>query len=174
MKVLMIQRSCFYRRFTGHLANHSNSLHTVDFIASFVEKNRQTNGHRQHVTFECNDAMKIHPPGGLHSLDVVFTNWLMMYLSDDEVQMLAKRVLSWLRVGGYFFVRESCFHPSGNMPRNSGNPTFYRDPSKYCELFQVITNENGPLFEGGHEFELQYATSVKTYIRVSVSEFKYF
>jgi phosphoethanolamine N-methyltransferase len=105
------------------------------------------------------------PKGGAGSLDVVFTNWLMMYLSDDEVQTLAKKALSWLKTGGYFFVRESCFHPSGNMPRQPGNPTSYRDPSKYCELFQVISNESGPLFEGGHEFELQFATSVKTYIK---------
>lgn len=138
----------------------------MDFIQGFVDKNRQTNGHYNSVTFECNDAMKVVPKGGPGSLDVVFTNWLMMYLSDDEVQSFAKQALSWLKPGGYLFIRESCFHPSGNMPRTSGNPTFYRDPSKYCELFQVISNETGPLFEGGHEFELQFATSVKTYIKV--------
>lgn len=146
-------------------------MHAVDFIQSFVDKNRLTNGKYAHVTFECNDAMKVDPPSGSGSLDVVFTNWLMMYLSDDEVQTLAKRALTWLKNGGYFFVRESCFHPSGNMPRKTGNPTYYRDLLTYSELFQVISNESGPLFEGGYEFELQFATSVKTYIKVSISSY---
>lgn len=49
------------------------------------------------------------------SYDLVFSNWLLMYLEEHEVQELFCKVLQWLRPGGYFFFRESCFHPSGEL-----------------------------------------------------------
>lgn len=45
---------------------------------------------------------------------MVFTNWLLMYLTDIEIEGLVKNSLGLLEEGGYFFIRESCFHPSGN------------------------------------------------------------
>jgi len=47
------------------------------------------------------------------SYDVVFSNWLLMYLSDEELKKLVVKMLSWLAPGGYLFVRESCYRPSG-------------------------------------------------------------
>ncbi|MGH0189478.1 UNVERIFIED_CONTAM: hypothetical protein FKN15_035406, partial [Acipenser sinensis] len=47
------------------------------------------------------------------SFDLVFSNWLFMYLSDTELLSLAGRMLDWLSPGGYLFFRESCFHQSG-------------------------------------------------------------
>ena len=51
-----------------------------------------------------------NPP---YSSDLVFSNWLLMYLTDAEVRDLFTRQLSWLREGGHVFFRESCFHRSG-------------------------------------------------------------
>lgn len=56
------------------------------------------------------------------SYDLVFSNWLLMYLEEHEVQELFCKVLKWLRPGGYFFFRESCFHPSGELSRLSHSP----------------------------------------------------
>lgn len=39
------------------------------------------------------------PPQPPESYDVVFSNWLLMYLSDEEVQDLAARILSWVSLG---------------------------------------------------------------------------
>ena len=44
----------------------------------------------------CGDAMELSLPEG--SCDVAFSNWLLMYLGDVEVQQLAQNMLSW--VGG--------------------------------------------------------------------------
>ena len=52
-------------------------------------------------------------PFDLHSFDIVFTNWLLMYLEDEEVRSFMQRALSWLREDGLLFFRESCFHSSG-------------------------------------------------------------
>ena len=43
----------------------------------------------------CGDAMELSLPAG--SCDVAFSNWLLMYLGDAEVQQLARNMLSWVR-----------------------------------------------------------------------------
>ena len=41
------------------------------------------------------DATELELPAA--SFDVVFSNWLLMYLSDDEVSKLASDALRWVR-----------------------------------------------------------------------------
>ncbi|KHN16511.1 Phosphoethanolamine N-methyltransferase, partial [Glycine soja] len=66
---------------------------------------------------------------------ITFSNWLLMYLSDIEVQKLAERMLRWLKDAGYIFFRESCFHQSGDSKRKY-NPTHYREPRFYTKVFK--------------------------------------
>lgn len=49
----------------------------------------------------------------LLSIDFIFSNWLLMYLSDKELKVLIEKMLGWLRPGGFLFFRESCNHRSG-------------------------------------------------------------
>lgn len=46
------------------------------------------------------------------SYDVVFSNWLLMYLSDEEVEALAVKALNWVSsaggAGGSLWCRASC------------------------------------------------------------------
>ena len=42
------------------------------------------------------DATELELPAA--SFDVVFSNWLLMYLSDDEVSKLAADALCWVRI----------------------------------------------------------------------------
>ena len=99
------------RRFTGHLAPLTSRLTTVDFMQPYVDRNRQLNGHHQHVEFLQADITSLELVHGQY--DVIFSNWLLMYLTDDEVHTLTRKMLCWLKDDGYLFVRESCFHPSG-------------------------------------------------------------
>lgn len=50
------------------------------------------------------------------SVDLVFTNWLMMYLSDTEVVEFLLNAIRWLRPDGYIHLRESCSEPSTGRP----------------------------------------------------------
>lgn len=50
----------------------------------------------------------------LLSIDFIFSNWLLMYLNDEELQSFVEKMLGWLRPGGFLFFRESCYHRSGN------------------------------------------------------------
>lgn len=49
----------------------------------------------------------------LLSIDFIFSNWLLMYLSDEELKCLIEKMLGWLQPGGFLFFRESCNHRSG-------------------------------------------------------------
>lgn len=49
------------------------------------------------------------------SFDFIFSNWLLMYLSDEELKSFFERMLSWLKPGGFLFFRESCNHRSGSQ-----------------------------------------------------------
>ncbi|KAF3584738.1 hypothetical protein F2Q69_00031292 [Brassica cretica] len=83
------------------------------------------------------------------SIDLIFSNWLLMYLSDKEVELLVERMVGWIKVGGYIFFRESCFHQSGDSKRKS-NPTHYREPRFYTKVFQECVTRDA----AGNSFEL--------------------
>lgn len=81
-------------------------------MADYVRKNKERNGHNPHVEFLRADVTELEFPAD-QKFDIIFSNWLLMYLSDKEIQALTRKMLSWLKEGGFLFIRESCFHPSG-------------------------------------------------------------
>ncbi|XP_064641506.1 uncharacterized protein LOC135496243 [Lineus longissimus] len=148
-------------RFTGDLAETAKSVLAVDFMENFIQLNKKSHGHKTNTSFLQADVNHLQLPED--SYDIVFSNWLMMYLTNDEVRKLAKNALKWLREDGYFFFRESCFHQSGNKKRGF-NPTEYRSPTEYNSLIQSEYVTEG---DGSHyQFELMSMQSVKTYIEV--------
>ncbi|KAK7358123.1 hypothetical protein VNO77_00044 [Canavalia gladiata] len=136
-------------RFTGELAQNAGQLLAVDFIESAIKKNESINGHHKNVQFLCADVTSpnLHVSEG--SVDVIFSNWLLMYLSDTEVENLAVRMIKWLKDGGYIFFRESCFHQSGDSKRKY-NPTHYREPRFYTKVFKECHASD----DVGNSFEL--------------------
>ncbi|KAI5382486.1 phosphomethylethanolamine N-methyltransferase [Lathyrus oleraceus] len=135
-------------RFTGELAQKAGQLIAVDFIESAIKKNESINGHYKNVKFLCADVTSPNMPISEGSVDVIFSNWLLMYLSDNEVENLAERMMKWLKDDGYIFFRESCFHQSGDSKRNY-NPTHYREPRFYTKLYKEcqMSDSSGNSFE---------------------------
>ncbi|KAM4106553.1 hypothetical protein ACJW30_04G070000 [Castanea mollissima] len=138
-------------RFTGELAKKAGQLIALDFIDSVIKKNESTNGHYKNVKFVCADVTSPDLKISDESLDLIFSNWLLMYLSDKEVEDLAERMVKWLRVGGFIFFRESCFHQSGDSKRKY-NPTHYREPRFYTKIFKECHVLDG----SGNSFELSF------------------
>ncbi|KAL4633058.1 hypothetical protein ACB092_04G093800 [Castanea dentata] len=138
-------------RFTGELAKKAGQLIALDFIDSVIKKNESTNGHYKNVKFACADVTSPDLKITDESLDLIFSNWLLMYLSDKEVEDLAERMVKWLRVGGFIFFRESCFHQSGDSKRKY-NPTHYREPRFYTKIFKECHVLDG----SGNSFELSF------------------
>lgn len=93
------------------LAQQAESVIAVDFIEKFIEKNRELNSDLNNIEFVHGDVTKLTFEH--NSLHTIFSNWLLMYLKDEEVLDLIEKSLYALKDGGYFFFRESCFHASG-------------------------------------------------------------
>ncbi|XP_044953937.1 phosphoethanolamine N-methyltransferase 1-like [Hordeum vulgare subsp. vulgare] len=102
----------------------------MDFIECVIKKNESINGHYENATFMCTDVRSPYLVIEDNSIDLIFSNWLLMYLSDKEVEKLVERMVKWLKVGGHIFFRESCFHQSGDSKKKV-NPTHYREPRFY-------------------------------------------
>lgn len=144
-------------RFTGLIAKEALHVTANDFMQAFVDKNKELNGHYGNVDFICGDATKLNFPN--ESFDVIFSNWLFMYLDDIESEKLFIRMATWLKKDGFLFFRESCFHPSGNKAR-SFNPTKYRHPTKYLDFIEKSSDQ----MEGSNQFEIILSRSIQTYI----------
>lgn len=126
-------------RYTSLFATKKlKSLHAVDFMEASIKKNEKLHGHVKGFTFEQADVTKLEIPEG-KQFDIVFSNWLMMYLSDKEVKQLAKNMAKWCKPGGTLFFRESCTGgASGDKPRQGFNPTNYRNATQYTEIFDSL------------------------------------
>ncbi|KAH9488113.1 Phosphoethanolamine N-methyltransferase 3 [Bulinus truncatus] len=147
-------------RFTAELAKKAEKVIAVDFMEDFVEKNRKANQHMGNIEFVVADVTKMERPS--ESVDFIFSNWLLMYLEDKEVQDLFGKLLSWLRPGGQLFIRESCRHQSGDKDRGF-NPSQYRQPELYEAYYSSVTVPcDADNFYG---FDLVVSKSVHTYIK---------
>ena len=144
-------------RFSSSLAEKASSVVSVDFVEASCRINREANSRFENLEVVCEDALKLEFE--VNSFDIVFSNWLLMYLSDEEVQTLATKCLDWLKPGGRIFFRESCFHQSGNAPR-AWNPTVYRDPRTYFRFFNSARGSEGS------RFQLCKTSCVHAYVRV--------
>jgi len=144
-------------RFSKTLSEKAASVVAVDFVEASCKINRESNGHLTNLDVICEDALKLN--FAPNSFDIVFSNWLLMYFTDDEVQTLATNCLNWLKPGGRIFFRESCFHRSGNVSR-SWNPTVYRDPRSYFKFFNSARGEDGS------RFQLCKTSCVHAYVRI--------
>eukprot|EP00250_Pteridium_aquilinum_P022641 c25496_g1_i1 orf=374-1858(+) len=136
-------------RFTGEIAKQASHVLACDFMESVIKKNEEINGHFGNIEFVCADVTSSESLNiSLGSMDIVFSNWLLMYLTNEEVEDLAHRMVTWLKRDGYLFFRESCFHQSGDHKRKN-NPTHYRQPSFYLKVFQecLILEEDGSYSE---------------------------
>ncbi|KAM3612427.1 uncharacterized protein V6R79_008077 [Siganus canaliculatus] len=149
-------------RFTSHLLTKAQHVTAVDFMESFVEKNRQNNGHHSNVTFIQADVTKMDVPK--NSIDFIFSNWLLMYLTDEELMAVTEKMLSWLRPGGFLFFRESCNHRSGDSKRDF-NPTYYRTDAQYSQLVSSVQIEESK--EGKNfGFDVVLKKNVRTYVEM--------
>ncbi|XP_059642006.1 phosphomethylethanolamine N-methyltransferase-like [Cornus florida] len=149
-------------RFTGELAKKAGHVLALDFIESVIKKNESINGHYKNVNFMCADVTSPDLEFSAESMDLIFSNWLLMYLSDREVENLVERMVKWLKVGGFIFFRESCFHQSGDCKRKN-NPTHYREPRFYTKVFKECQMHDG--FGNSFELSLVSCKCIGAYVR---------
>ncbi|CAD6191834.1 unnamed protein product [Caenorhabditis auriculariae] len=154
-------------RFTTVLAQTARWVLSTDFIESFISKNQERNAHLGNINYQVGDAVNLAMPDT--SVDLVFTNWLMMYLSDAETVEFIFNCMRWLRPHGVVHLRESCSEPSTgrakakSMHSGDTNPTHYRFSSLYINLLRNIRyrDEDNKLWR----FNVHWSCSVPTYVK---------
>lgn len=156
-------------RFSGELSKQASHVTAIDFMEHFVVKNREANGHRGNIDFVQADVTKFELPN--ESVDLVFSNWLMMYLTNEEVQKLARDMLGWVKEDGFVFFRESCFHQSGDKGRTF-NPSQYRNPAFYNAAFLGVAC-NDDAGEHSMGFDLIFSRSVQCYVEIKQNQNQY-
>ncbi|KAK2890777.1 hypothetical protein Q8A67_013420 [Cirrhinus molitorella] len=139
-------------RYTRHLIGKARHVTAVDFMEKFVEKNRKDNSHLGKAEFIQADVTKLDFPK--HSFDVIFSNWLLMYLSDQELKSLAEKFLTWLRPDGYLFFRESCFYQSA--------PAYYN----HLMMTSFLLDESDKMEKKCYGFDMVFNKTVHTYVKM--------
>nr|XP_026694631.1 phosphoethanolamine N-methyltransferase-like isoform X2 [Ciona intestinalis] len=149
-------------RFTSHLCDKAKNVVAVDFMQKFLDRNREDNCHRNNLQLKCDNVMNLEFSD--LSFDLVFSNWLFMYLYDDDAKTLLSRILKWLRPGGKMFFRESCFTKVGNK-KLEYNPSVYRSTSDYNDMITSTT-----IKEGSCGFNVLTYKPLQTYIKYKGNE----
>ncbi|TGG91286.1 methyltransferase domain-containing protein [Natronospirillum operosum] len=93
-------------RFTGRLAERAERVLALDLSADAIAENRQRHAARHNIDYRVADA--VAEDLGAAQYDLVFSNWLFMYLDDADARQVLTHVLRALKPGGWLFLRESC------------------------------------------------------------------
>jgi len=148
-------------RLTAELLKEAAEVIACDFMEKLIEENKKQNGQHSNVKFVTEDVTQLQCEP--NSLDVVFSNWLLMYLSDHEIEVLIRKSLEWLNEGGVLFFRESCYRPSGDRKREE-NPTHYRGVTSYFAILDKVffKSEDGKYYK----YKLINCANMKSYVQL--------
>lgn len=136
-------------RFTRHFASQASHLTSTDLMPHFVEKNQQNHADLINVSYLCSDVMQLQFEPS--SFDFIFLHWLLMYLEDDQMKLLFKRMHQWLKPQGELFFRETC----AVVRRTNTKDGYYAHYRTLAEYDTII--KNFTLLKEGHIRAYVYA-----------------
>jgi len=122
-------------RFTTALAKDAKHVTAVDLIDKFTEENRQNNAHLGNIDFVTSDAATLEVS---QKYDIVFSNFLLQYLDEEECRNVVLKTISWVKDGGYAFFRESAKDERDMPGPPKANASLYRHPSFYTDIFNNV------------------------------------
>jgi len=102
----ILELGCGIGRFTSYFAKYGSHVTAVDFIEKFIKKNQRRNKNHKNITYICSDVMDISLKNSEY--DIIFLNWILMYLKDKDLVILLNRLFHALKPKGHIFIRESC------------------------------------------------------------------
>ena len=93
-------------RYTSEFAKRAQQVTAVDLKQEDLTKNQTRNQHYKNIDYLCADITTLDMSTQRYHL--IFSSWLLMYLSNDEIQRLLQQCHAALPAGGKVFFRESC------------------------------------------------------------------
>lgn len=106
-------------RFTTNFATQAKHVLSVDFIESFIEQNKVRNASFNNITYQINDALSFEVES--ESVDLMFSNWLLMYLNDSEVIQFLFKSMKAMKPNAFLHLRESCTESSTAAKSTKGS-----------------------------------------------------
>jgi len=128
-------------RLTTHLARKAARVVAYDFMPDFIAENREACAHAGLTNVEHHVADAATLRFAARSADMIFSNWILMYLTDADARALVSRSAEALDGPGYLFVHESCDPGADPGPMTAyaryapDNPARYRHPNWYEAAF---------------------------------------
>merc|ERR1719229_1082030 len=123
-------------RFTGYLAERATAVLAVDFVDKFLKENEKRYADTYpHIDYLCRDVTKLSLKEG--SYDFVFSNWLMMYLDDEEVEKLAEKILCMVFRGRIHFLPRIMRRRSIGRLAKSKQSDILSKYTKYIQIFDA-------------------------------------
>ncbi len=144
-------------RFTGEFARTAAKVTAVDLMPHFIAENRKRHAHFTNIGYLAAHASDIEFKEA--TFDFVFSGSLLMYLEDEELASMARKLHRWLKPGGHLFFLESCA-----ATRRKRDDTYYATYRTMGEYEQLMS----PLFNSIRSGSLQ------TYIDLKADPFKCF
>jgi phosphoethanolamine N-methyltransferase len=93
-------------RFTTDFASQAKEVTVVDLSEQALQENRERHQDFSNITYIVGSVTDIRFEQ--NSFDLIFSNWLLMYLNQEEITQLLNACLLWLRPEGMIFFHESC------------------------------------------------------------------
>ncbi|MCH8550965.1 MAG: methyltransferase domain-containing protein [Natronospirillum sp.] len=113
-------------RFTGRLAARADRVTALDLSEGALAENRSRHADLTNIDYQLGDAVQADLGRQRH--DLVFSNWLLMYLEEEDNHRLLSNLYQSLKPGGWLFVRESCRTPDTGWRRLLAQGRFWRQP----------------------------------------------
>ncbi len=93
-------------RFTTLLASKAKVVDVIDICPEAIDENRNRNRDYKNINYLVADINE-HPMP-YKKYDLIFSNWLLMYLGEKEIKDLLSKTSQALRPDGVILFRESC------------------------------------------------------------------
>lgn len=123
-------------RFTAEFAQSAEKVVSVDLCPHFIEANKKINRSFQNIEWICSDALDVDFPP--QQFDLIFMKCLLMYLPENEIQILSQKMSQWLKLKGALFFIESCA-PVTHFSETEMYYAHFRCPLDYDKLFKNWT-----------------------------------
>ncbi|MDM8558238.1 methyltransferase domain-containing protein [Candidatus Parabeggiatoa sp. HSG14] len=122
-------------RFINYFSAHFDSVIQIDFSEGNINKAKESHKHLTHVEYLAQNIMLTSFNNG--EIDLIFGNWILQYLEDQEVEILLGKIHNWLKKGSIAFFREGIkTNFEGRVPSKSQNPAIFRNNANlYNEWF---------------------------------------
>ena len=141
-------------RFLKYFSSNFKHVVEVDFVKENIQKAEELNWEIHNAEYLVKDVKNVE--FAPNTINLIFGNWILQYLDDDEIVAFLSHIGKWLVHGGFAFFHEGVrTNFEGRLPDKKENPAIFRSSA---ELYNKLFERAG--------FEIIQQGSLKTYQQI--------